>query len=182
MHHEDPEDVRDSSREEPEDNLGLGLVDDVATQRPDRATPVRKWILLAIAVVVVVAGIVALVNALAPRDIVSEVAAAPDRVANTVELPSGGTASVAVSPSLDEGSIELAGLPESSAESTYQVWIVSGTGGDVSSLAVLEPDETEHASGFKKLADIESLLITAEPAGGSEAPSRDPLATIDLPR
>jgi len=179
MRQSDPADARDFD-DEPEENLGLDLVDEVAEHRPRRRTaPLKKWMLLAAAAAVVVIGAISLFSALAPRDLASEVAGASDRVERTAEIPGGGTATVAVSRSNDAGAVTLQGLPAPAQDTTYQVWLVSSATGDLSSLEMVA--EGDSTTGFRGLADVQGVALTSEPAGGSEKPTSDPLVTVDLP-
>ncbi|MGJ9402303.1 anti-sigma factor [Arthrobacter sp. KK5.5] len=179
MRQSDSADARDFD-DEPEENLGLNLVDEVAEHRPQRrAAPVRKWMLLVAAAVVAVIGVVSLFSALAPRDMASEVDGASDRAERTVEVPGGGTATVAVSPSNDAGSVAVSGLPAPSQGTTYQLWVVSAETGALSSLELVEG--VEATAGFRGLDDVQGVALTSEPEGGSDKPSSDPVVTVDLP-
>ncbi|MET1036524.1 MAG: anti-sigma factor [Arthrobacter sp.] len=182
MRQSDPGAARPSGHERQDDDLGLDLVDEVAVHRPARrVAPVKKWMLVAAAALVVVAGAVSLFAAFAPRDLASEVAGAGDRIERAVPIDGGGTATLAVAASRDAGAIALTSLPEPPADTAYQVWLVSSGSGGLSSLEVLEPGATDGSSGFSGLADVQAVTVTLEPSGGSEKPSSDPLVSVDLP-
>ncbi|MGO2003439.1 anti-sigma factor [Arthrobacter rhombi] len=182
MQHEEPEDFRYGKPEDATDDLGLGLVDDASqeTVRP-RTAPVKKWMLVVGAALVVIIGITALVIALMPRNVAGEVADAPDVTEKTVDVDGGGQAVLRLSTSLDAGSLELNDLPGAPAQQTYQVWVESIGGESVSSLEVLDPKKTKATVGFKSLDDIESVLVTTEPVDGSNEPSDAKVLEIDLP-
>ncbi|MEE1620334.1 anti-sigma factor [Zafaria sp. Z1313] len=176
-------DARDFSNDaEPEENLGLDLVDEVAQhERRGPSAPVRKWLLLAVAAAVVVIGVTALVLALTPRDLVGEVASAPDRVESSVEVDGGGSAVLAVSRERDAGSLTLEGLPEPEAGQVYHVWVLAASNGAPSSVEALETGEVAGSVGIRGLADISTVTVTVEPASGAEVPGSDPVVSIDVP-
>lgn len=182
MQHEEPEDFRYGTPEDATDDLGLGLVDDASheTVRP-RTAPVKKWMLVVSAALVVIIGITALVLTLMPRNVAGEVADAPDVTEKSAGLTGGGQAVLRLSESLDAGSLELNDLPGAPDQQTYQVWVESIGGESVSSLEVLDPKDTKATVGFKSLDDIESVLVTTEPLDGANKPSDTKVLDIDLP-
>lgn len=182
MQHEEPEDFRYGTPEDATDDLGLGLVDDASheTVRP-RTAPVKKWMLVVGAALVVIIGVTVLVIALMPRNVAGEVADAPDVTEKSAEVTGGGQAVLRLSESLDAGSLELGDLPGAPDQQTYQVWVESTGGESVSSLQVLDPKDTKATVGFKSLDDIESVLITTEPVDGANEPSDTKVLEIDLP-
>ncbi|MDN5811928.1 MAG: anti-sigma factor [Arthrobacter sp.] len=182
MHHEEPEDFRYGTPEDATDDLGLGLVDDASQETVRRrSAPVKKWMLVVGAALVVVIGITALVLALMPRNVAGEVADAPDVTETSAGVTGGGQAVLRLSESLDAGSLELSDLPGAPDQQTYQVWVESVGGGTVSSVEVLDPKDTKDTVGFKSLDDIESVLVTTEPVDGSNEPSDTKVLEIDLP-
>lgn len=181
MQHREPEDFRYGTPEDAQDDLGLGLVDDAAQDRaPRRAAPVKKWMLVTGAAVVIVIGIIALVVALMPRDIAGEVKDASDATEQTVQVDGGGQAVLRVSESMDAGSLTLSDLPGAPQGRTYQVWVEATGGGSATSLEALDPKDTQATVGFESLDDIGSVLVTTEPAGGSAEPGDAVVLDIDL--
>ncbi|HXD28861.1 MAG TPA: anti-sigma factor [Arthrobacter sp.] len=183
MQHREPEDFRYGTPEDVQDDLGLELVDDLAQHRSSpRPAPVKKWMLLTGAAVVVVIGVIALVVALMPRDIAGEVKDAPDVTEQTAQVSGGGEAVLRLSASKDAGSISLEDLAGAPQGETYQIWVEATGGGSASSLKVLDPQESKATVGFQSLGDIGSVLVTTEPEGGSSEPSETVVLDIDLPR
>ncbi|WP_417218873.1 anti-sigma factor domain-containing protein, partial [Arthrobacter sp.] len=171
MHHREPEDFRYGTPEDAQDDLGLELVDDVAQHTSTRrSAPVKKWMLVAGAALVVVIGIVALVLALMPRDVAGEVKSAPDVTEKTIAVDGGGDAVLRLSQSLDAGSLTLTNLSGAPQGQTYQVWVEATGGGSASSLEVLDPSDTQATVGFKGLKDSGCGQVTTEPEGGSTEP------------
>lgn len=78
------------------------------------------------------------------------------------------------------GSIEVHDLPPSTATSTYQVWI--GHDGRVtpSSTFEIHEDGTGEASIPEVPPEADEILITREPAGGSETPRGPQVLSADL--
>lgn len=183
MQHREPEDFRYGTPEDAQDDLGLGLVDDVAQDRPARRTaPVKKWMLVAGAGLVVVIGVIALILALMPRDVAGEVESASDVTEQAVQVDGGGQAVLRLSASLDAGSLELSDLAGAPQGKTYQVWVEAADGGSASSLKVLDPKDSKATVGFKSLKDIGSVQVTTEPEGGSTEPGDTKVLDIKLPR
>ena len=78
------------------------------------------------------------------------------------------------------GSIEVHDLPPSTATSTYQVWI--GHDGRVtpSSTFEIDDDGTGEASIPDVPPEADEILVTREPAGGSETPRGPQVLSADL--
>lgn len=183
MQHREPEDFRYGTPEDAQDDLGLELVDDVAQDRPARrGAPVKKWMLVAGAALVVVIGIIALVLALMPPDIAGDVKSASDVTEQTVQVDGGGQAVLRLSASKDAGSLTLDDLPGAPQGQTYQVWVEATGGGSATSLEVLDPKDTQATAGFRSLKDIGAVQVTTEPEGGSTEPGENVVLDIDLPR
>ncbi|WP_309080056.1 anti-sigma factor [Zhihengliuella sp.] len=171
------------SDDHPERDLGLSLVDEVATSRPERRdNRATKRMLLVVAVAVVLAGVVAAFLALSPRDVVADVRAASDaRPPVSVEYDGGGSASVVVSPDENAGFVEIAGMPTPEGGMAYQAWVVEGRTGTHSPLDPFEPGTGSGAVGFTGLKDVATVTVTLEQVGGTDRPSSEPLVSIDVP-
>lgn len=183
MQHREPEDFRYGTPEDAQDDLGLELVDDVAQHKPTRRqAPVKKWMLVAGAALVVVIGVVALVLALMPRDVAGEVDGASDTTEQTLQIDGGGQAVLRLSESKDAGSLALSSLPGAPQGQTYQVWVEATGGGSASSLKILDPGDTGATVGFTSLKDIGAVQVTTEPDGGSAEPGENIVLDVDLPR
>lgn len=183
MQHREPEDFRYGTAEDAQDDLGLELVDDLVQHRSSpRPAPVKKWMLLAVAAVVVVIGVIALIAALMPRDIAGEVKHASDVTEQTAQVSGGGEAVLRLSAAKNAGSISLRDLAGAPQGETYQIWVEATGGGSASSLKVLDPQDTQATAGFQSLGDIDSVLVTTEPEGGSSEPGESVVLDIDLPR
>ncbi|EST38252.1 hypothetical protein N566_08510 [Streptomycetaceae bacterium MP113-05] len=110
----------------------------------------------------------------------AQLLAAPDAKVTVGGLPDGASGTVVVSRSEDRAAFFSAGMPEAPADKTYQLWFSDhGTmrpaglmqgGGQADALVMEGP-----------VGDASAMGITVEPAGGSEQPTTDPVALMELP-
>lgn len=108
---------------------------------------------------------------------VEAVLAAGDAVSRSVEATGGGRVTVVVSPSLDDGVVLLAEMPDPGGEN-YQLWAI--TGAEPASAGVLDVGATSGTAFLDDIGDADTLGVTLEPAGGSPLPSGDVLAGVPL--
>ncbi|BBA98201.1 hypothetical protein RVR_4299 [Actinacidiphila reveromycinica] len=105
--------------------------------------------------------------------------AAPDAAFHTGRLKGGGTATVVSSARSGQAAVVYHGLPKLADSRVYELWF-SRNGTMVP--AGLVPPAT--ASGSTLLAGkadgADAVGVTAEPRGGSHAPTSDPLAVLPL--
>ncbi|MFC3960845.1 anti-sigma factor [Nocardia jiangsuensis] len=96
-----------------------------------------------------------------------------DARAATVAVPSGGSITVNSSSALGAAAISFAAMPELPADRDYQLWIIH-PGGDPL------PDAVVPGSGevIARYAAADTIAVTVEPAGGSQAPSGAPIAAM----
>jgi len=88
----------------------------------------------------------------------------------------GGTVTVALSPSLDDGVVMLNGLPAPPAGKAYQLWLI--TGQNPQSAGVMQPGQATALLDSVGPADV--LGLTLEPSGGSSRPTLPILAGVRL--
>ncbi|UGT62405.1 anti-sigma factor [Nocardia asteroides] len=96
-----------------------------------------------------------------------------DARAATVAVPSGGSITVNSSSALGAAAISFAAMPELPADRDYQLWIIH-PGGDPL------PDAVVPGSGevVAEYTAADTIAVTVEPAGGSQAPSGAPIAAM----
>ncbi len=93
----------------------------------------------------------------------------------TVDTENGGRLTVAVSPARNEMAVDTRELPDPGEDRVYQIWAVQGT--EMISKAVLA-DIGQGAA--MEMPDAETqVAFTIEPAGGSTAPTSDPIVVVD---
>ena len=90
-------------------------------------------------------------------------------------------AEVAYSRQLGRAAITVAGLPPAPEGKTYQLWFV-GSDGVARSAGLLTPDEDRRGSMVLEgdPSAAAAVGMTVEPAGGSTAPTTDPLVVLAL--
>jgi len=81
----------------------------------------------------------------------------------------------------DTGTLELTGLRQLEDGRVYQAWVQHGDVMEDSSLFAARADGTATAAiPADDLPGGEAVLVTVEPRGGSEAPTSDPLVSVNV--
>lgn len=116
----------------------------------------------------------------AKNEQVVQILAAGDARAVSTSIDSGGSATIVMSPTAQQAVLVSAGLPALPDGKVYEAWTIkrvpqpAGTFDSGSSPSVLQlPDAT---------FDATKVAVTIEPAGGSDAPTGEVVAALDLPR
>lgn len=100
---------------------------------------------------------------------ISAVLAAPDVRIRSTTVAGGGTVTVALAPSLDDGAILVSGLPAPGADKAYQLWLLRGAA--PTSAGVMAADAGAGAAVVHGIAGVDTIGVTVEPAGGSASPT-----------
>ena len=184
---------------EPPPGLRARLLDTIAEtpQSPEVVPPVslashrkrrRPWTvaLAAAAAVVIVAGGIGIGvqitdNTPSPTT-VSEIMAAPDMHSTTLDVPGGGTATTAFSPSEDAAVLTMNGVTPPSPDQVYQMWLVSPDGSTMTPKGTMAPADVKPTTQvvLDNIGPNTKLAFTIEPPGGSTQPTGDPFAIIPL--
>ena len=148
-----------------------------ASERPRRRFGLRvpRLVPSAVAAVLLVVGIAIGAGAMALRD------RGPDRtVAAEVSGPPGAALQVEISG--DEGRLTARGLPAPPGGRVYQVWLKRDGHAPVPTAAMFMPshDGAATASVPGSMKDVDQVMITDEPDGGSPQPTGKLLAVADL--
>ncbi|WP_067664831.1 anti-sigma factor [Nocardia miyunensis] len=98
---------------------------------------------------------------------------------STVSVAGGGTVTVSASRELDAAAVSFAAVPAAPAEHTYQLWLISPTG-RISSGGVLGALPTSSSPLLVHYGDAGNLAVSIEPAGGSPAPTTQPIVGVPL--
>jgi anti-sigma-K factor RskA len=77
--------------------------------------------------------------------------------------------------------LRVEGMQQPTAGHVYEVWIMRDGKVVPSSLFTVHSDGSGSAAIPEELAGAEALLVTREPAGGSEQPSERAVVTVPLP-
>lgn len=111
---------------------------------------------------------------------ISSVLTAPDAEVNSDELPGGATGTVVVSREQNQAAFLAAGMPSPPSGKVYQLWYDDS--GTLRSAGLMDPGSTDTTMMMRGTPDQASGMgITVEPAGGSEQPTSEPLATMEFP-
>lgn len=155
-------------------------------QRRARAT----WLVRVAAVIVALAIIAALGTVIfrqqdridrlqASNTEITEVISAPD-AQMAVGKTGGASGLVVYSRERNAAVFSSSGLADLPSDRVYQLWAIGPSGATSEGLLDYSNGRTE-AAVAQSLAGAESLGVTAEPAGGSAAPTSDPLLVVPLP-
>ena len=108
-----------------------------------------------------------------------QVLTAADAVHTTRQFPDGSSATVYVSRSEGRAVIVTDDMAPAPTGKDYQLWLVGPDGSMVPDLVMPDdPDTTKVLEG--DASEVTAVGITVEPDGGSEEPSTEPLAVIQL--
>lgn len=115
---------------------------------------------------------------------VTEVLAAPDAHSRNAKLTNGATGTVVVSHTLDKAAFLASGLPKPPDGRVYQLWFSDG--GTMRSAGLMDSADTGTGAGTAALLSgavgkASGVGVTVEPAGGSKAPTTDPIGLMSLP-
>lgn len=155
-------------------------------QRKARGT----WLVRVAAVVVVLAIIAALGTViLRQQDRIDRLQASNTEVTQVITAPdaqmavaksNGISGLVVYSRERNAAVFTSSGLAELPSDRVYQLWAIGPSGAASEGLLDYSNGRTEPAVA-QSLAGAESLGVTAEPAGGSPAPTSDPVLVVPLP-
>lgn len=111
---------------------------------------------------------------------INQIQAASDAAHQTVDISGGGTATVVWSLELRQAAVLIDGIKGLPAGSTYELWYMDAAGA-ATPAGTFEPAEDGRRSivlaGTMDAGD--TIGVTVEPAGGSPAPTGDPLFVVE---
>jgi hypothetical protein len=93
----------------------------------------------------------------------------------------GGSAKLVIDDS-GAGHLVVSGLPDPGRRRVYQVWLQSGEGKPVptKTLFSVTADGSGDAVVPGDVKDVDQVMVTSEPEGGSKAPTRPPVVTVSV--
>lgn len=105
-----------------------------------------------------------------------------ERVQGQVLSASASGASVAMVSTGDEHRLEVRGLPAAGSGREYQVWLRTGEQAPKPTKVLFDVDDRGRAEATIEgdLSDVDDVLVTAEPDGGSPAPTSDPVIRVGV--
>ncbi|MBB5918299.1 anti-sigma-K factor RskA [Nocardia transvalensis] len=102
-----------------------------------------------------------------------------DTRTDTVPVTGGGSVTVGISRQLDAAAVSFDAVPAAPTGRTYQMWLIP-PGGQPHSAGVLETLPAGRAPLVVRLDLASTLALSVEPAGGSPAPTTDPIVAVPL--
>lgn len=90
------------------------------------------------------------------------------------------TASVTIPADGEQAVLRVEGLPATGADSIYQVWLKRGERVTSQSLFTVGADGSGAAAVPARVEGADAVMVTREPAGGSPAPTEEPVLTVTL--
>lgn len=171
------EDVAENSQ----DDLGLDLVDELTQPSKDPSTrPVKKWMLVAGMLAILIIGAIVLFSVMTPKDITTDIVNAKDAQTSTQDVTGGGKVHVVVSKAQDGIVVQAIDLPTAPDGFDYQ-WSTTAKDGSIRRVAVLKDDKTDQWVGVKDLAIVDDLTLSLETDGGLDVPEGEPIAIVNAP-
>lgn len=140
----------------------------------------RRWVagLAAAAALVVGGGITWQVVEQTTAGVTEQVASAPDARSWKAETTGGATIVVTRSEQMGEAVLRLDGLNDPGEGRVYQAWLQNEEGNMVPAGLMRETDGEMVLDGDVNQA--KGVGVTVEPAGGSDQPTSDPIALVEL--
>ncbi len=164
-----------------DEDLGMDLVDQVSTDAESTRKPLKKWVFVLAGFAVILIGVVILLANLVPKDYVSQVDGAKDKVVVQAEIDNGGHAVLSTSAKADAGSLVLTGLPTLDPTERYTIWLIQAESDRPTRLATIDAGAQGASEGFNGVATVGSVMLTVEPSEGSTSPSDEPLLLLETP-
>jgi len=161
-------------------------VDDLAAARAKReertrAAGARKWIVgVAAAAVIALGGIGVGTYVSTQNDPVNQVLQAQDVQKKSAAVPGGGTATISASSAKDSFVVLMDGVAPAPEGKVYQLWTLPKDGSAPVSQGTMDAQALSKPAVVKGLSSASSMAITVEPAGGSSAPTTDPVLVVGL--
>jgi anti-sigma-K factor RskA len=148
----------------------------------DGAGPRRSGFLAALRHPARATALAAVIIALVVAGIVFTGGESTERVPGQVLGAAGSNASVAMVMSGDEHRLEVRGLKPAGAGREYQVWLRTGDGAPRPTKVLFNVDDEGRAEATipDDLSAADDVLVTAEPNGGSPAPTSDPVLRVPV--
>jgi anti-sigma-K factor RskA len=117
-------------------------------------------------------------NDMATASQINEIQAADDYQRETVDVATGGSATLVWSVALQRSALLVDGLKGLPAGSTYELWYIDGDGATPAGTFDVGDDGTHSVvlAGDMGLGD--TIGVTVEPSGGSKSPTTDPIIVV----
>jgi anti-sigma-K factor RskA len=176
----------------PAASSGTGGVTSASFDRPAAARARARWFTRPVAVLTAVAAAAALVvggvvvtdqltnqsDQQAQIDELTAITAASDSRRLTSNVEGGGTATVVWSHSLASAAIMVDGIAALPADKAYQLWYIDEAGARPAGTFTVGASGSTWRVLDGEMGAGDTIGVTIEPAGGSDAPTTDPVVAI----
>jgi hypothetical protein len=111
-------------------------------------------------------------------DQITALLADPDATVERTDVAGGGTGTLVVAPSSEQAAFLAASLPATGPDETYQLWAIDDAG--ATSVGLLQPESGRATALVDLPPGTTTFGMSVEPAGGSTAPTTEPVLLIGL--
>jgi anti-sigma-K factor RskA len=167
--------------------IGTAAVVNLAEERVRRrwyTRPVTTLVAAAAAVALVFGGGVAINSVIQGQQLtasasqINQIQAASDYQRRTVDVSSGGSATVIWSVSHRRSALLGTGMKKLPSSLTYELWYIGADGAKPAGTFDVDGSTTQSVVLAGKMSAGDSIGVTIEPAGGSTKPTTDPIAVV----
>jgi len=167
--------------------VGTAPVVNLAEERARRrwyTRPVTTLVAAAAAVALVFGGGVAINTVIQGQQLtasasqINQIQAAADYQRRTVDVSSGGSATVIWSVSQRRSALLGTGMTKLPSSLTYELWYIGTDGATPAGTFDVDGSTTQSVVLAGKMSAGDSIGVTIEPAGGSKKPTTDPIAVV----
>lgn len=167
--------------------VGTAPVVNLAEERARRrwyTRPVTTLVAAAAAVALVFGGGVAINSVIQGQQVtasasqINQIQAASDYQRRTVDVASGGSATVIWSVAERRSALLGTGLAKLPSSLTYELWYIGSDGARPAGTFDVDGSATQSVVLAGKMNGGDSIGVTIEPAGGSTKPTTDPIAVV----
>lgn len=102
----------------------------------------------------------------------------PDATVERSDVTGGGSGTLVFSPAEQQAAFVTSSLPATSPGETYQLWAINDSG--ATSVGLLQPDAGRGTALVDLPEGTTTFGMTVEPAGGSQAPTTNPVLLVEL--
>jgi anti-sigma-K factor RskA len=149
------------------------------TRGPWRARPIATVLGAAAAIVLVAGGAVAGLQLTSQPSAAQQIVAAADHEQVVIPMDGGGSVTAMWSASLGRAALHIEGMADLPRHSVYQAWLIRTDGHAEPAGTFLAGENLDVTMALAaEMHAGDAIGITMEPAGGSEAPTTEPLLVI----
>ncbi|MCZ2404602.1 anti-sigma factor [Paenarthrobacter sp. Z7-10] len=141
----------------------------------------RRWLIgAAAAALIAVGGVAVGSTVLSNQDPTHQILSASDVQTKKVDMPGGGTATLAISHAQDAAVVTMNSVSAPPSGKVYQMWLLPKNGTAPISQGTMDAEALSRAATIEGVDAAAAFAITVEPAGGSVSPTLPPVAAVPL--